>query len=109
MKKVKVLNQIYIKEENMIINHPLLGPREMSEFIYYGDANLLKRPKWDDKNAEDKFYKYLYLRQNISGVHKELWFHQQGERSWLVVTRNTKNHEILKVELAAEVVKALDK
>ena len=93
----------------MIINHPLLGPRDMSEFIYYGDANLLKRPKWDDKNAEDKFYKYLYLRKNIAGVHKELWFHQQGDRSWLVVTRNTKNHEILKVELAAEVVKGLDK
>ena len=93
----------------MIINHPLLGPREMSEFVYYGDAKLLKRPKWDDKNAEDKFYKYLYLRKNIAGVHKELWFHQQGARSWLVVTRNTKNHEIIKVELATEVVKGLDK
>ena len=93
----------------MIINHPLLGPRDMSEFIYYGDASLLKRPKWDDKNAEDKFYKYLYLRKNIAGVHKELWFHQQGDRSWLVVTRNTKNHEILKVELATDVVKGLDK
>ena len=93
----------------MIINHPLLGPRDMSEFIYYGDATLLKRPKWDDKNAEDKFYKYLYLRKNIAGVHKELWFHQQGDRSWLVVTRNTKNHVILKVELATEFVKGLDK
>ena len=93
----------------MIINHPLLGPRDMSEFTYYGDATLLKRPKWDDKNAEDKFYKYLYLRKNIAGVHKELWFHQQGDRSWLVVTRNTTNHEILKVELATEFVKGLDK
>ena len=93
----------------MIINHPLLGPRDMIEFIYYGDASLLKRPKWDDKNAEDKFYKYLYLRKNIAGIHKELWFHQQGDRSWLVVTRNTKNHEILKVELATEIVKGLDK
>ena len=93
----------------MIINHPLLGPRDMSEFIYLGDANLLKRPKWDDKNAEDKFYKYLYLRKNIAGIHKELWFHQQGDRSWLIVTRNTKNHEIIRVELATEVVKGLDK
>ena len=93
----------------MIINHPLLGPRNLNEFIYYGDASLLKRPKWDDINAEDKFYKYLYLRKNIAGIHKELWFHQQGDRSWLVVTRNTKNHEIIKVELATEVVKGLDK
>ena len=93
----------------MIINHPLLGPRDMSEFIYYGDASLLKRPKWDNKNAIDKFYKYLYLRKNIAGIHKELWFHQQGDRSWLIVTRNTKNHEIIRVELATEVVKGLDK
>ena len=93
----------------MIINHPLLGPRDMSEFIYYGDASLLKRPRWNDKNAEDNFYKYLYLRKNVAGIHKELWFHQQGDRSWLIATRNTKNHEILKVELAAEVVKGLDK
>ena len=93
----------------MIINHPLLGPRDMSEFIYYGDASLLNRPKWDDKNAEDNYYKYLYLRKNIAGIHKELWFHQQGDRSWLVVTRNTKSHEIIKVELVTEFIKGLDK
>ena len=51
----------------------------------------------------------VYLRKNIAGTHKELWFHQQGDRSWLIVTRNTKNHEIIKVELATEVVKGLDK
>jgi sarcosine oxidase subunit delta len=33
---------------------------------------------------------------------KELWFHEQGDRSWLVVTRNTLTHEIIKVELASE-------
>ena len=96
MKKVKVLNQIYIKVENMIINHPLQS-RDISEFIYYGDASLLKDLN-DDKNAEDKFYKYIF-KKNVAGIHKELWFHQQGDRSWLVVTRNTKNHEIIKVEL----------
>jgi sarcosine oxidase subunit delta len=33
---------------------------------------------------------------------KELWFHEQGDRSWLVVTRNTFTHEIINVELASE-------
>ena len=93
----------------MIINHPLLGPRDINEFVYLGDASLLKRPEWQERNAEDNFYKYLYLRKNIAGTHKELWFHQQGDRSWLVVTRNTKNHEIIKVELANQVVKDLEK
>jgi len=50
-----------------------------------------------------KFYEYLYLRKNIAGIHKELWFHQQGDRSWLVVSRNTKTHEIVKVDLVTKV------
>ena len=93
----------------MIIDHPLLGPRDISEFIYLGDATLLNRPHWDDKKAEDNFYKYLYLRENVAGMHKELWFHQQGDRSWLVISRNTVTHEIIKVELAAEIKKNMEK
>ena len=83
----------------MIIDHPLLGPRDISEFIYLGDASLLNRPKWDVEDAEHSFYEYLYLRKNVAGVHKELWFHQQGDRSWLVISRNTLTHEIIKVDL----------
>jgi sarcosine oxidase subunit delta len=45
---------------------------------------------------------YLYLRDNPAGVHRELWFHEQGDRSWLVVTRNTVTHEILGAELARD-------
>ena len=83
----------------MIIDHPLLGPRDISEFIYLGDASLLNRPKWDSEDAENNFYEYLYLRKNIAGIHKELWFHQQGDRSWLVISRNTLTHEIIQVDL----------
>ncbi len=86
----------------MIINHPILGPRDASEFVYLGDASLINRPHKDEENAQEKFYQYLYLRENVAGVHKELWYHEQGDRSWLVVTRNTNTHEILKVELAKE-------
>ena len=86
----------------MIINHPILGPRDASEFVYLGDASLINRPHKDEANAQEKFYQYLYLRENVAGVHKELWYHEQGDRSWLVVTRNTNTHEILKVELAKE-------
>jgi sarcosine oxidase delta subunit len=34
---------------------------------------------------------------------RELWYHEQGDRSWLVVTRNTLTHEISKAELARDV------
>ena len=84
----------------MIINHPLLGPRDAQEFVYLGDANLMNRPDWQAENAQDLFFDYLYLRDNPAGLHRELWYHEQGDRSWLVVTRNTVTHEITSVELA---------
>ncbi len=89
----------------MIINHPLLGPRDAQEFTYLGDAALLNRPDWQSENAASEFYDYAYLRDNPAGEHRELWFHEQGDRSWLVVTRNTLTHEITKVELARDVAR----
>ena len=90
----------------MLINHPHLGPRDAAEFVYLGDASLINRPDWQSENASDEFYEYLYLRDNPAGVTRELWFHEQGDRSWLVVTRNTLTHEITKVELARDLALA---
>jgi sarcosine oxidase subunit delta len=89
----------------MIIDHPLLGPRDSQEFTYLGDASLIKRPDWQAEDAVVQFHDYLYLRDNPAGEHHELWFHESGDRSWLVVTRNTTTHEISKVELARDVAR----
>ena len=86
----------------MIINHPLLGPRDSSEFVYLGDANLINRPDWQEDTAVQHFVEYGYLRDNIAGIHRELWFHEYGDRSWLVVTRDTLSHEIKEVRLASD-------
>ncbi len=90
----------------MIIDHPLLGPRDSSEFTYMGDASLIDRPDWQSPTAAQDFYEYGYLRDNPAGWHDELWFHEAGDRSWLVVTRNTVTHEIAKVVLARDVARA---
>ena len=90
----------------MIINHPLLGPRDAAEFVYLGDASLINRPDAESDDAALAFYEYLYLRDNPAGEHKELWYHEQGDRSWLVVTRNTLTHEISHVEMARDVARA---
>ena len=84
----------------MIINHPYLGERDANEFVYKGDAKLLKRPRWSKEGIGlSEFHDYLYIRDNPAGLHQELWYHEQGDRSWLVVTRDTLTHEILRVEL----------
>ena len=84
----------------------------MQEFVYLGDASLLARPDAmaafaNEGGAQDAFYQYLYLRDDPAGLHRELWFHEQGDRSWLVVTRDTVTHEILSVEMARDVALAL--
>lgn len=87
----------------MLIDHPLLGPRDAAEFVYLGDASLINRPDPESPTAGDDFHEYMHLRQNPAGVHRELWYHEQGDRSWLVVTRNTLTHAIVQVELARDV------
>ncbi len=96
----------------MLIPHPLLGPRDAQEFVYYGTAALIERPEidfplTDVEAALDVFHDYLYLRDNPAGLHRELWYHEQGDRSWLVVTRDTVTHEITKAELAVDVARSL--
>ena len=90
----------------MLIDHPLLGPRDASEFVYLGDAAVIDRPDGLSDTAARDFYEYLYLRDNPAGTHRELWFHEAGDRSWLVVTRDTVTHEITAVELARDVARA---
>jgi sarcosine oxidase subunit delta len=100
----------------MIINHPLLGPRDAAEFTYLGDASLMNRPAWQGKDASTEaieqavaqFHDYLYLRDNPAGVHRELWYHEHGDRSWLVVTRDMLSHEILEVALAKDMAKSAE-
>ena len=90
----------------MIINHPLLGPCDAQEFTYLGDASLIARADGMAEGADAAFHDYQYQRDNPAGLHRELWFHEQGDRSWLVVTRDTLTHEITSVELARDVARA---
>lgn len=90
----------------MIINHPILGPRDTQEFIYLGDAALIARPDGLTEGIA-AFHDYLYNRDNPAGLHRELWYHEQGDRSWLVVTRDTVSHEITSVELARDVARSM--
>ena len=89
----------------MIINHPTLGPRDANEFTYLGDVSLIDRPDGMAEDAAKQFYEYQYLRENPAGEHQELWYHEAGDRSWLVVTRNTLTHEITDVEMARGVAR----
>ena len=83
----------------MRIPCPYCGPRGNEEFTYLGDAGVA-RPDAAAADAGAAFHDYVYLRDNPSGAHRELWYHGGGCRKWLVVTRNTRTHEISDVAFA---------
>lgn len=78
---------------------PLCGSRDRREFYYYGTTDYLDRP---DHTADiDALDAHLFLRENPAGRTRDLWYHEQGCGSWMVVTRNTITHEVFGAELVA--------
>ena len=84
----------------MRIPCPFCGLRDLREFTYLGDATV-ERPDPDGADALARFVEYVYVRDNPAGPHREFWYHGSGCQSWLVVTRDTRSHEILGAEPAS--------
>ena len=58
----------------MRIACPFCGERGNEEFAYLGDATVV-RPDPGAAGATQAFADYLYLRNNVRGLHRELWVH----------------------------------
>ncbi len=80
----------------MRIPCPYCGERDAQEFVYRGDA-VPHRPE-----ADEGFYDYVYLRDNGIGPMLEHWYHAQGCRNWITVTRDTRTHRVDGAVLARE-------
>jgi heterotetrameric sarcosine oxidase delta subunit len=80
------------------IDCPHCGPRDHDEFRYGGDASVA-RPAHDDPDFE-AWYRYVYIRENPAGGHREFWQHVLGCRQWLVVERDTHTHVISSIAFA---------
>ena len=77
----------------------MCGERDRREFYYQGAAVMVARPAPDA--GEAAWDDYLHLRDNPAGETQELWQHESCG-AWLVVTRDTRSHEISKVEMARD-------
>jgi methylglutamate dehydrogenase subunit B len=85
----------------MRIRCPHCGERPSEEFSYLGDASV-KRPTSNDVSSLEKWFDYVYLRENPKGVMHEYWHHSGGCRGWLVAERNTETHEFVSTVAARE-------
>ena len=82
------------------IDCPCCGPRGHDEFRYGGDASVI-RPAHDDPDPE-AWYRYVYVRPNPKGLHREYWQHVHCCRQWLAVERDTTSHAIRSVRFARQ-------
>lgn len=87
----------------MRLTCPACGERGADEFVYHGDATVV-RPEADA--PPDLWMRYVYLRDNPSGRHRELWYHAQGCHAWLVAERDLRTHEVFSVVMARDVASA---
>ena len=83
----------------MRITCPYCGERDIREFSYRGAAIGMQRPKPDA--GEAAWDNFVHLRENPGGKTRDLWAHDGGCSAWVVVTRDTVTHEILKCEKPA--------
>jgi len=83
---------------------PYCGERGLAEFLYHGDATVT-RPRDGGAAPTQAWTDYVYFRKNDTGPHDELWYHNAGCHSWLVVQRDLRSHEILGVRPARDVAR----
>lgn len=81
---------------------PCCGERDSREFVFRGEVAITRPGEDADANT---VFEQLYLRDNPAGMTDEHWYHAQGCRNWLTVSRNTLSHAIADVRLAKDVVR----
>ncbi|MFK7940883.1 MAG: sarcosine oxidase subunit delta [Roseovarius sp.] len=89
----------------MRLTCPHCGDRDRREFYYVGNAVALNRPAADAEISD--WDDYVHNRENPAGTIRDLWYHESGCSTWIVVTRNTITHEVLSCELASDVKQAM--
>ena len=74
----------------MLIPCPYCGPRSHEEFTTLGEADRVRPADGGLQALAD----HVYLRHNLAGRHRELWFHAAGCHAWLAVERDTLTHTV---------------
>ena len=82
----------------MRIPCPICGLRDSREFTPKGAAVFAERP--EGETWSEAWHDHIHLRDNPAGRSEELWFHGGGCGAWLIVTRDTRTHEVFGARLA---------
>jgi len=75
-----------------IMDCPLNGPRNISEFACRGEVKTMPDP---DKASDRDWADYLFMQTNAAGVVREWWIHLPSSY-WFIAERDTRTGEIVK-------------
>jgi sarcosine oxidase subunit delta len=78
----------------LLIPCPFCGPRPELEFRYGGQAHIA-RPENPAALTDEQWADFLYLRDNVRGVHAERWRHVHGCARFFNMLRDTSTDRIL--------------
>lgn len=82
-----------------IMNCPLNGPRNISEFACFGEVTDMPNP---NELSDEQWADFIWMSNNTAGVIREWWCHT-ATSYWFIAERNTVTDEILKTYPANEV------
>ena len=82
-----------------IMNCPLNGPRNISEFVCFGEVTEM--PSATDCTDEE-WTDFVFFSNNTAGVVREWWCHV-ASGYWFIAERNTVTDEIICTYPASEV------
>lgn len=75
-----------------IMNCPLNGPRNISEFICFGEVIDMPNP---NDLSDEQWADFMWMSNNTAGVVREWWCHT-ATSYWFIAERNTITDEIIK-------------
>ena len=78
----------------LLIECPWCGERPEPEFVYGGQAHVV-RPRAPAEVSAEQWMRYLYLRDNSRGVHAERWRHTHGCGRFFNALRDTTSDQFL--------------
>ncbi len=78
----------------LLIDCPYCGERPELEFVYGGQAHIARPQNPAQESAED-WTRFLYMRDNIRGVHAERWRHTHGCGRFFNALRDTTTDHFL--------------
>lgn len=76
-----------------VMHCPLNGPRNISEFVCFGEVKA--EPALDC--SDNQWADYVFLENNTAGIVHEWWLHNSSSY-WFIATRHTVTEEIIKIQ-----------